>query len=328
MEAGDELKSTPSYIAATILCIVVSIAAFVLYLYFGKSREVKTWLVTKEQAEKVKAEIRRYGSKQEIILALRNKLTQLPLNKSNAKGWFILGKLYFNEKDFSQAFLAFKKAVDLNPEQPEYILQLVATNYYFHHQLNDNDKRLIDRLLKVSPNNVNAINLLAINDYQTQHYEQAIRRWESLLNYFPVDSADAKSLIEMIHQAQLQANQIQIKVAVSLLPLFKSKLSPNDTLFVYAVENQGPKIPLAVVKLAAQFPTTVLLSNATSMIPGKFLTKGKEIYIEARVSKTGNAMPTKSDLMGKSGKIFLDSNKIFVNIQINQTPKQKDSSKS
>lgn len=295
-----------------IILLIACVLMITLYAHLGRSKEVKVWLQGKKQSEFVKTEMSKYGSRQQVIHALRAKLDKLPLNKDSAKGWYILGKLYFNEKNIQESILCFKRAVELKTNEPDYILDLVSLRFYLNHKLDADDKRLMEKLLKLSPNNINAINLLALSDYQDKNYEQAIRRWESLLTFFPSSSSDAKSLLEMIHQAQLRVNPLEIQATVNISKILKSKISPTDSLFVYVLESKGSRVPLAVRKLSPiQLPAHLSMSNANSMLPGQFLSLGRAVYCEARVSKSGNAMPTHGDLVGRS-KTFLLKNKLEV----------------
>ena len=69
-------------------------------------------------------------------------------------------------------------------------------------KLSPDDVALLAPILKRDPNNVNAINLLAIDAYLQHHYQTAVSYWERLLLIFPPDSADSKAVLQMIAKAQ------------------------------------------------------------------------------------------------------------------------------
>jgi hypothetical protein len=69
---------------------------------------------------------------------------------------------------------------------------------------------------------------------------------------------------------------------------------------------------------ASQFPISITLDSTMSMIAEKSLAQGKQIYIQARISKTGNAMLTRGDLVGTSEKMYLTSKENFVKIIISR----------
>jgi cytochrome c-type biogenesis protein CcmH len=71
-------------------------------------------------------------------------------------------------------------------------------------------------------------------------------------------------------------------------------------LFVFAREpgSQGP--PLAVKRLTtAAIGSQVRLSSADSMMPGRVLTAGQRVTLTARVSFSGQPMPSQGDLYGE-----------------------------
>lgn len=313
------LRAKQNYLTALLLSLFVGGVSLGLYFYFGNSTAVSEYLRADKRAIFVKNEIVKYGSRAKIILALRNKLDQLPLDKNNAKGWYLLGKLYFNEKNLAQALFSFQRAATLNPHEPDYVLQFVSVKFMMQHQLDDQDKQLIKQLLITSPNNLNAINLLALDAYQQKDFPSAIHYWEQLLNYFPAGSEDSKMLLAMIqraHQNLKPATTIIVQTNIYLAPLLNKKLATSDVLFVYALEKNGSKMPLAVTRVPiAKFPMKVTLSSAQTMLPGKSLADVSEFYLIARISKSGNAMPVKGDLMGQSGVLSTKQNN-HIDIQI------------
>lgn len=91
---------------------------------------------------------------------------------------------------------------------------------------------------------------------------------------------------------------------VSLAPDMASKLAPGDVLFILARAKSGPRMPLAVQRIAgpkaADFPKAFELTDAMAMAPGMSLSSFPEVVIEARISKTGNAQLQPGDLSGAS----------------------------
>ena len=91
-------------------------------------------------------------------------------------------------------------------------------------------------------------------------------------------------------------NSATITVNVSLDPKLKGKVRPSDALFVFAKAAQGSAMPLAIARLtAAQLPASVKLNDSMSMMPNLTISKFEQIVRGARISKSGNAAPQKSD---------------------------------
>ena len=67
-------------------------------------------------------------------------------------------------------------------------------------------------------------------------------------------------------------------------------------------------MPLAVVKLNEyQFPITVELSDANSMVAGLNLSSAEDIVITARISNDDSVMPSSGELEGHSAALKRES---------------------
>jgi cytochrome c-type biogenesis protein CcmH len=87
-------------------------------------------------------------------------------------------------------------------------------------------------------------------------------------------------------------------------------------VFIYAKAIEGPKLPLAIIKsTAGQLPTTFILSDEQSMSPQFKLSQFKEVSLTARISKSGNAIPEKGDLIGYIPKLKIGEKNIQLIIQ-------------
>jgi cytochrome c-type biogenesis protein CcmH len=96
----------------------------------------------------------------------------------------------------------------------------------------------------------------------------------------------------------------EVKVSVNLDSKLKTKAAPGDTVFIFARAVQGPPMPLAIVKKQVKdLPVTVSLNDAMAMMPNMTMSSVPKIYIGARISKSGNAMPQTGDLQGRTAPI-------------------------
>ena len=131
------------------------------------------------------------------------------------------------------------------------------------------------------------------------------------MQQFPAGSADGKVLLQAIAKAQQAMGEASSKVAVPAGPKLqvrvdlssqlKSKVSPDEIVFVYAQASKGPKMPLAIVrKKVKDLPLTVTLDKSMSMAPRFNLGSFPNVVVFARISKSGQAMPTAGDLEGHS----------------------------
>ncbi|MBE9536493.1 MAG: hypothetical protein IMF07_04870 [Proteobacteria bacterium] len=112
-----------------------------------------------------------------------------------------------------------------------------------------------------------------------------------------------------------------LKGKVSISPALGKKVSPTDTLFIFAQAASGPRMPLAIVSLQAKdLPASFSLNDSMAMTPAFKLSNFKEVNLVARVSKSGKAVPASGDLQGIVKGVKVGSSKRIA-IQINEVIK-------
>jgi cytochrome c-type biogenesis protein CcmH len=90
--------------------------------------------------------------------------------------------------------------------------------------------------------------------------------------------------------------------SVTVAPQIASKVDGTATLFVFARAENGPRMPLAIVRAAArELPLQFRLDDSQAMAPTMKLSGAQAVRIEARISRSGNATPQAGDLVGTSG---------------------------
>jgi cytochrome c-type biogenesis protein CcmH len=91
---------------------------------------------------------------------------------------------------------------------------------------------------------------------------------------------------------------------VDIAPQLAGKVALNDTVFIFARPVDGPRMPLAALRVAAkQLPMDFRLDDSMGMGGGPKLSGVPSVIVEARISKSGNAMPQAGDLSGKSAPV-------------------------
>ena len=105
---------------------------------------------------------------------------------------------------------------------------------------------------------------------------------------------------------------------VMLAPDVAAKLSAGDTLFVFARAKEGPRMPLAVMRIPApkanEFPVAFNLTDAMAMAPGMNLSSFPQVVIEARISKSGNAQLQPGDISGISDAVKTSARDVMVTL--------------
>ena len=95
-----------------------------------------------------------------------------------------------------------------------------------------------------------------------------------------------------------------IRGVVRLDPKLAAQVKPDDTLFIFARAENGPPMPLAVVRRrAAELPIEFTLDDSLAMLPSMKLSNFPRVVVGARISRSGNAMPQSGDLQGSAGAV-------------------------
>ena len=93
--------------------------------------------------------------------------------------------------------------------------------------------------------------------------------------------------------------EARVEVRVELDGALSERVSPSDTVFVFARAPKGPRMPLAVARRPAKdLPVTIVLDDSQAMAPEMRMSRFSEVLVGARVSRSGNPMPQTGDLEG------------------------------
>jgi cytochrome c-type biogenesis protein CcmH len=263
---------------------------------------------------------------QQILQMAKQLEDRLKTEPNNAQGWVFLARTYGALNRLTDAKNAFYKALTLDPKNSDTLADLADLVAYENKSMNGQALDLIDQSLAANPKNPKALALKGTAAFEKGDYASAIKNWElAIPNLGPNEAAFAQGLNASIAEAKnlLKPNQatainpaLTISGKVMIAPGLQSRISPTDIVFIYAKAIEGPKLPLAIIKsTAGQLPTSFVLSDEQSMSPQFKLSQFKEVSLTARVSKSGNAIPEKGDLIGFIPKLKIGEKNIQLVIQ-------------
>jgi cytochrome c-type biogenesis protein CcmH len=183
-------------------------------------------------------------------------------------------------------------------------------------------RQLLAAALQFDPNNVKALYLSGFAAVESGDAKQASTHWNKLLQLLPANSEDAVAVRQRLAElgqpvtpSALAGDAASISGTVRLSAELKVKVQPGDTLFVFARAAQGPRMPLAILKLEAKdLPARFSLDDSMAMSPQMKLSNFPEVVIGARISRSGNAMPQPGDLEGTSEPVKLGAKGVAVAI--------------
>lgn len=239
---------------------------------------------------------------------------ELQRNPNEPEGWRLLGRSYLSLDRFADARTAFEQALKLAPDDPDLLVENAQARLYA-----DPQKRLdataigqIERALAINPQHQRARWFLGVSQRQQGRPADAASTWEPLLAQ--VDAATAATLRTQIDQARGEAGleplpppaagaaatgtgAALLRVRVDIAPELKSRLSGDETLFVFARQAGGPPMPVAAKRVpATAFPLVLELGDGDSPMPTLKLSQVPKVELGARVSRAGDVMAKPGDL--------------------------------
>ncbi|TAK94178.1 MAG: tetratricopeptide repeat protein [Aquabacterium sp.] len=267
-----------------------------------------------------------------MVEGLANKLKAEP---NNPEGWAMLARTYAALRRFDESLPAYRKAIEQRPADAQlyadYADALAVTQ---GSKLDGEPIKLIDKALSLDANNFKALSLSGTVAYDKQDYKAAASLWERAVQHAPADNPNlARQMQSALDDARQRAglpvlkadatpsnstpaSNKQISGTVTLSPQLAGKVSPDDTVFIYAKAAQGPKMPLAIIrKQVRDLPYQFELTDAMAMAPQFKLSGFNEVIVNARISKSGDAMPQAGDWIGQSGTVKVGAQHLNIDIQ-------------
>jgi len=274
-------------------------------------------------------------SVEKAIETLKQKLQQDP---NNLDDWLFLGKSLLVSEKFTEAVTAFAKANEVSKgANPDVLVSYGEAQGFANGQKFDQDSlNLFTKALQIDPKHERGLWYAGFASYQLEDFKNSAEYWQRLLNTVPAEQEEVKSaLLVYLNDAKQKAGieiankggneganedadqtpevtsenaDSSIVVNASLSDELKNKVDNSDTLFIYARAINGPKMPLALVKMTAgDLPTTVTLDDSVSMIPSMTLSSMRQVEVVARISKSGQAITQPGDIFGSVQPITTNS---------------------
>ncbi len=231
---------------------------------------------------------------------------------------YLLAREYMQLKEYPRARQAYQRLVELTRGHPGVLAEFAQASFFMDgNLLTEQSRALANRALAGQPNNPTALGLLGIDAFESQRYREAISYWQRIIDTNP-DSPELESLRLGIARASAMAGDTpaskataagpELLVSVSLVAELQQRVSPEETLFVFARAVQGPPMPVAAVRLrVGDLPAEVVLNDARAMSPMAKLSSTEQVNLVARISRSGNPQGQPGDLEGKFGPINVNS---------------------
>lgn len=272
---------------------------------------------------------------QQIASMVERLSERLMDNPNDGQGWLMLARSYGVLGRYNESAAAYGRAIGLLPPDAQTLADFADILAMAQgRSLQGEPEKYVRQALLVDPRNVKALALSGTIAFERKNYQAAIGEWRKILEGVPEESNIAASIRSSIADAErLMGGSGSVPVAVKaatqgpgisgVVAIDKSveqKAAPDDTVFVYAHAVSGPRMPLAIMrKRVSDLPFEFALNDSMAMAPNLKLSQFDKVFVGARVSKSGDALPHPGDLEGKSEPVAPGAKS--VNININATVK-------
>ena len=172
------------------------------------------------------------------------------------------------------------------------------------------------------------LGLKGIQAFESREYQLAITYWEGARQSLDPVSPTWQALqagIDRVNQVldalddvapqAISTPQVQLAVSIDANISFR----PEQLVFVAAIRESGPPMPLAARKLrAGDLPVIITLTDKDALMSGQNLSSAGRIRLVARLSISGSATPESGDWEVLSDAFELRSASAPVRLKINR----------
>jgi cytochrome c-type biogenesis protein CcmH len=297
----------PGKRTAIALVVAIPLVAALVYLATGNPRALDPSQAAGFDEAQLEA----------MVARLARKLRERP---DDAEGWKLLGRSYAALGRFPDSVAAFARAAQLQPRDAQLLTDFAEVLAMARGQrLAGEPEQLLARALEIDPMNLKALALSGTAAFERQDYPQAAALWGRMLPLVPPGSDEARTIAQSVEETRKLAGigaHPGVRGTVRLAPGLKDKVRPDDTVFVFARAVDGPKVPLAVLRITVRdLPYRFALNDAMAMQQGVTVSAFPRVIVAARISKSGRPQPGAGDYEGASKPVANDAAGVTVLIE-------------
>ena len=301
---------------AAFIGLIFPLAAAGLYLTFGTPEVLNNNYAQVDSPKTVNG--KKLPPVAVLIEQLEKKVTQ---NPDDLRGLSLLTNAYMSLRRYADAVPLFERWQTLDENNADLLARYAdALAMANNGDLRGKPTALLERALQINPNQIQALWLAAMAADEQDNLPATLM-YLTHLQGLVVDNKEAyQEVTTMIASAQSRATAsglalpptsstdstlnpsgppARLSVLVELDPAVGQQVNTTDTVFVYARPIDGSKMPIAITRRrAVEFPLRVILDDSLAVMPSQKLSDVEQVEVVARISRTGNAMPTRGDIIG------------------------------
>ncbi len=319
----DEARTTPESArsqrrphrwSAVAVALLTPIAAGALYWQIGTPGALSAGAATAIDPNQ--------PSREQINAMIAQVKQRLEKEPDNVEGWTILARTHYTIGNFQEAASAYATLSVLVPYDADLLADYAdALAMSQGRNFAGKPMELVRLALTIDPTQWKALAMSGSEAFDRKDYRAAADFWQRLHDTAPADSPIRQRIQASIDEARslgglpavAQAPQgaaassgegRSVSGTVTLSPQLASKVRPDDSVFVFARPADGSRMPVAVVRArVSELPLRFTLDDSRAMAPTAKISALSEVMVNARVSRSGNAIPASGDLEGATEKV-------------------------
>jgi cytochrome c-type biogenesis protein CcmH len=248
----------------------------------------------------------------------------------DVQGWSLLARSMAALGRFKESADAYEHLSKLVPNDAQVLADWAdALGMAQGRTLQGRPREIALKALEIDPNHQKALALAGTAAMDAGDFAAAMGYWQRIAAQLPPGTEDAAKLESIMAEVRQRATAAgkplappkavaqaksappgqaapaigpaSVSGSVALDASLAAKLTGAETLFVFARAEGGPRVPLAVMRVAASaLPVNFALDDSLAMAPGMNISSAQSLRVEARISRSGNATAQPGDLVGTS----------------------------
>lgn len=318
----------PRKLVPVLSLLFIPIFSYGIYELVGSARDLELpkifqTLNTAESAEEQRAGFLRLAE------VLEERFERKPDDIQNG---YMLGTLYIQLEDFNSAINTFELLIgelEDGPDKATVLGQLAQAMYLdAGSSLTSDLQSVIERAMTMNSNEQAIMSILGFESFMQQDFRQAVFYWRRQLSQLNGNSEQALALRDRISTVEallppetaevVDDGGASVTLVIDVDDSVRDLVDASMRLFVYARSPDFP-MPLAAVNLVQpEFPFEITLTDANAMTPAAKLSSASQVYVGARLSRSGVANAQAGDIEAESDTFDLDSLEDKISISISK----------
>lgn len=244
-----------------------------------------------------------------MIAAIETRTRQHP---EDGQAWAMLAEARKLQGRHAEAVRAFEEATRRLPPDARLLTDFAESAALLANgDFSGRPVELLEQALAANPSEPKAIALMGAAQYRLGHIERARDYLVQFQQSLQPGSEEAAQIAHVLERIDAEIEQAKgapsgpaaastVSGVIEIDPKLAEQARAGGTLFVIARQEGGPPIPVAVLRRpGARLPLHFELGDADAMDPSHLPSSAGTLVLEARLSRSGEAMRRSGDLYGR-----------------------------